>query len=598
MRDALLWIFSSLVFLASHSFFPAIVHTATITVVNLDAAGEGFNDPSAPDVASAAGGNGGATLGAQRLIAFQRAANIWGSYLLSPIEIRVDASLDPLTCTSTSATLGSAGAKTVHRDFVGAPLANTWYPQALANSRAGADLSPGTSDIAPAQFNSAIGTTCPFPLVWYYGLDGNPPSNALDFVSVVLHELGHGLGFQSFVKLDSGTKLLGFDDGFSRKLEDHSTGKLYPQMTDAERITASQNTGNLHWVGPNVIAASGSLTAGVGPSGHLQMFAPNPQQAGSSVSHFDTALAPNEMMEPFYTGPIHNVGLTLELFADLGWTTLGGFTDIDFDGDSKADIGIYRDGIWSIKRSSDGGTTSVGWGGPAWTPVVADYDGDGIADIAVRNASNGLWSIVRSTDGGNTLIGWSAAAEDIPVPADYDGDGKADLTVYNTASAGWSIIRSTDGGLTYMPWGGPAWTPVVADYDGDGIADIAVRNASNGLWSIVRSTDGGNTLFGWSAAANDIPVPADYDGDGKADFAVYNTATAGWSIIRSSDGGLTYRAWGGPAWEPVPADYDGDGKADIAVYNSSIGLWSILRSSDGGNTLVSLGGAPQDIPLK
>ena len=293
-------------------------------------------------------------------------------------------------------------------------------------------------------------------------------------------------------------------------------------------------------------------------------------------------------------------GLLYVLSFGLGkiFVISGSASAADFDGDSKADIGIYRDGIWSIKRSSDGGTTSVGWGGPAWTPVVADYDGDGIADIAVRNASNGLWSIVRSTDGGNTLIGWSAAAEDIPVPADYDGDGKADLTVYNTASAGWSIIRSTDGGLTYMPWGGPAWTPVVADYDGDGIADIAVRNASNGLWSIVRSTDGGNTLFGWSAAVNDIPVPADYDGDGKADFAVYNTATAGWSIIRSSDGGLTYRAWGGPAWEPVPADYDGDGKVDIAVYNSSIGLWSILRSSDGGNTLVSLGGAPQDIPLK
>jgi hypothetical protein len=598
MRDAVLCIVASVGFLVSQIFSPEIAHTAVITLVNLDGAGEGFNDPGAPDAASAAGGNGGATLGAQRLVAFQRAMAIWGRYLSSPVEIRVDANFNPLTCTSSSATLGSAGTKSVHRDFAGAPLANTWYPQALANSRAGTDLSPGTngSDIV-AQFNSAIGTTCAFPLVWYYGLDSNPPSNALDFVSVVLHELGHGLGFQSFVDLTSGTKFIGFDDVFSGNLENHSTGKLYPQMTDAERVTASQSSGNLHWVGANVVAASGSLTAGVHPSGHVQMYAPTPQQLGSSVSHFDAAVAPNEMMEPFYSGPNHNVGLTLELFADLGWTTLSGFTDVDFDGDSKADVGIYRDGIWSIKRSSDGGTTNFNWGGASWTPVVADYDGDGIADIAVRNASNGLWSIVRSSDGGNTLIGWSAAADDIPVPADYDGDGKADLAVYNTASAGWSIIRSSDGGLTYRAWGGPSWVPVPADYDGDGKVDIAVRNGSNGLWSIVRSTDGGNTLFGWSAAANDIPVPADYDGDGKADFAVYNTATAGWSIIRSSDGGLTYKPWGGPAWEPVVADYDGDGKADIAVYNASNGLWSILRSSDGGNTLVGLGGAPQDIPL-
>ena len=53
-------------------------------------------------------------------------------------------------------------------------------------------------------------------------------------------------------------------------LEDYATGKLYPAMTDAERVTASQNTGNLHWVGAHVRAAIGALTAGkVGD--HVQM---------------------------------------------------------------------------------------------------------------------------------------------------------------------------------------------------------------------------------------------------------------------------------------------------------------------------------------
>lgn len=177
----------------------------------------------------------------------------------------------------------------------------------------------------------------------------------------------------------------------------------------------------------------------------------------------------------------------------------------DFDGDGASDIGIYRDGAWSIIRSLDGGVTNFGWGGPSWIPVAADYDGDGITDIAVYNA-NGLWSIVRSSDGGNILIGWSGAAGDIPVPADYDGDGKADLAVYNNASAGWSIIRSSDRGLTYRVWGGPSWEPVVADYDGDGKADITVYNPTNGLWSIVRSSDGANTLVGLGGGAQDIPL--------------------------------------------------------------------------------------------
>jgi hypothetical protein len=587
MRDVLMCILAGVGFVVSHFFSPEIAHAAIITVINLDGAGEGFNDPSAPDSASTTGGNNGATLGAQRLIAFQRAANIWGNRLSSPVEIRISASLNPLACSDTSAVLGAAGTTSVFRNFIGAPLADTWYPQALANSLAGTDLDPANSDIQ-ANFNSALGTpSCSFPLVWYYGLTGNPPGGTLDFVSVVLHELGHGLGFQSFVTLSTGAKLLGFDDTFSRNLEDHSTGKVYPQMTDQERVAASQNSGNLRWIGPNVVAASGTLTAGVDPTGHVQMYAPNPQQPGSSVSHFDTAVTPNELMEPFYTGANHGVSLTSELFVDLGWRTLSSFADVDFDGDGKADIGIYRDGVWSISRSSDGGNTVVGLGSASHIPVPADYDGDGKTDEAVY--SNGVWTIIRSSDGGTTVVGWGGPGY-IPVPADYDGDGKADIAVYRDGV--WSILRSSDGGNTLVGWGGPAFTPVPADYDGDGKADIVVY--SNGVWSIVRSSDGGNTVVGWGGPSF-IPVLGDYDGDGKADIAVYHPSGV-WSIKRSSDSGNTVVGWGGAAQDmPVPADYDGDGKTDIGIYRD--GAWSIKRSSDGGNTLVGWGGAPQDIPL-
>jgi hypothetical protein len=301
---------------------------ATIAVVNLDSPGEGFNDPSAPDPDSTNGGNAGATLGAQRLNAFQFAANLWGRLVTSSVTIRVGAQLDRLTCTSTSATLGQAGPNTVHRNFAGALRANTWYTQALANSLAGTDLDPTSDDIG-ATFNSAIGTTCPFPNVWYYGLDRNPPGTKIDFVTVVLHELGHGLGFLPLVNLATGQKLLGFDDAYMAFLEDHNTGKLYPNMSNAERVTASTATGDLHWVGPNVVAVSRQrLTAGVDPNGHVEMFAPNPQQPGSSVSHFSTSLSPNELMEPRYIVPLHDVGLAKELLADIGWLTSPGGTNL------------------------------------------------------------------------------------------------------------------------------------------------------------------------------------------------------------------------------------------------------------------------------
>ncbi len=295
---------------------PALVRaSATITIVDLDGAGSGLNDPTP---AAPVGGNPGTTIGAQRLNAMQHAADVWGALVNSSVVIRVGSSFTPLTCNSSSAVLGQAGPGTVHRDFAGAPVAGTWYAAALANALAGTDLNPGSDDIT-ATFNSSIGTTCSFPATFYYGYDGNPPGGQLDFVSIILHELGHGLGFLTFVNLSSGAKLSGFNDAYMRWLLDASTGKQYPAMTDAERVAASTDTGNLHWTGALLSAASGGLSGGVGPSGHVHLFAPNPQQPGSSVSHFDTAVSPDELMEPSYTGPNHDTTLTFTLLRDVGW---------------------------------------------------------------------------------------------------------------------------------------------------------------------------------------------------------------------------------------------------------------------------------------
>ncbi len=290
---------------------------ATITVLNNDGAGEGFNDPT---VVAPVGGNTGPTLGQQRLIAIQFAAELWGGLITSDVEIEVAANFDPLPCDPDSglAVLAQASPSGLVSDFSGG-LADTWYADALADQLAGTDLFPSDPEIS-AMFSSAIGTTCAIPIDWYYGLDASAAFNEIDFVTVVLHELGHGLGFGTFVNNATGAKFFGLEDVFLLHLEDHSTGQLWPDMSNAERVTSITDPGDLHWVGANVVAASGGLSNGVDPiSGHVEMYAPAVLDPASSVSHWSDALFPNELMEPFDTGPLHDVGLALEALYDFGW---------------------------------------------------------------------------------------------------------------------------------------------------------------------------------------------------------------------------------------------------------------------------------------
>ena len=155
------WLASALLGIAAVP--PSVARAATFVIINNDAPGQGLNDP-AP--ATPVGGNTGTSLGAQRLIAFQYAANLWGTRLSSSVTIQVGATFTPLACSDTSAVLGSAGPYTFFRDFTGAPVGSTWYRVALANALNGSDLDPSNPDIT-AQFNSSIGTTCSFPSTWY-----------------------------------------------------------------------------------------------------------------------------------------------------------------------------------------------------------------------------------------------------------------------------------------------------------------------------------------------------------------------------------------------------------------------------------------------
>ena len=357
------WIILSGLLLPNETFA-----AATITVINGDSENEGLNDstPFTP-----IGGNTATTLGEARLNALNYAASIWGDLLTSSVEITVDATMDPLG----SGILGQAGPTTVHRNFTNTPVANTWYVQSLANKFSGMDLAPSISDMS-------VSLSSDFP--FYFGLDGHPPSGQYDFVSVVLHELGHGLGFLSLVNLSTGSKFFGVDDAYSLYLEEHDAIPAdYPTMTNGQRVLASTSGSKLHFTGPEVVANSEILTAGKETvSGHVEMYAPETPLLGSSVSHFNKMIKPDQLMEHSIRSgeAIHNVGLAGELLADLGWdvsvepmltspplhSTLDG-PAVTFEWKANNQVvtkwWLYvgsRTGAWDLYNSADLGTgTSV-----------------------------------------------------------------------------------------------------------------------------------------------------------------------------------------------------------------------------------------------
>jgi len=170
------------------------------------------------------------------------------------VPIFVGATFQPLPCASNGGVLGAAGPTAVFANFPGAALPNTWYVGALADATNGADLDPGFIDII-SFFNSDIDDNDPACLTgttWYYGLDHNEPGNGIDFLSVVMHEINHGLGALELVSETTGALFFGLPDAYAVNMFDWTYQNTWENLTDDERLLSSVNSDNLLWIGNEV----------------------------------------------------------------------------------------------------------------------------------------------------------------------------------------------------------------------------------------------------------------------------------------------------------------------------------------------------------
>ena len=260
---------------------------------------------------------------AEAQAAFQRAVDIWSEHIVSTVPIRVNAQFGPLN----AGVLGGAGPQNAFANRSAFPLQGTLYPDALADALNGSDLGSGQQDIN-ATFSSTFTS-------FYFGLDANPPAGRYDFVTVVLHELGHGLGVFGSARADdgagnpectgtAGVGCWGFNNlpvVFDRFVED-GMGTLfldedvYPNPS--AELGALLISDDLFFDGVTVTTAYDNEAQPV--------YGPNPFQGGSSFSHWDESAFPasssEALMTPFiapteaHTDPGLN---TCAMFADLGW---------------------------------------------------------------------------------------------------------------------------------------------------------------------------------------------------------------------------------------------------------------------------------------
>jgi len=468
---------------------------AEFIFINNDGPGEGLNDttPAAP-----VGGNLGTTLGAQRLAILNYVGEIWGSFLVSDVPIVVNVGFDALG----SNVLAGAAAVSEQADFPNAPESNTWYPIALANALAGVDLEPGVGDInITASSNGAF----------YYGLDSASPGGMANFVDVLLHEVGHGLGFASFINGQTGNLFIGKVDIFSTFILDRQYESSWANLTSAERVASALNDPYLVWDGafttaglPQVLTAQPSSVIGF--------------QLTATLSGPVTQFMP--IAEAAFGPSIPNSGLTGELAITSPAAACAAITN---SADLAGKIAFIRRGDCNfddkVYRAQLAGATAVVIANNVDTNVVIIAGGDSNVDEIPVTIS--IPTVMVSEEDGDLLLAASPGVQlsFAPIVSEYIGayanqlrlyapfgfesgssvshwttdaspnllmepiinpslDRQLDMTLTQMKDIGWTVIDIPYPHLTYESWQSLVFEPTDTligpdnDLDFDGVSNL------------------------------------------------------------------------------------------------------------------------------
>ena len=286
-----------------------------IEVTYRDAPNTGFFDNTAT---SPAGSNNGATLGAQRRIAFEYAASRWAAQIAGNVPVKISAGWSTTAPSGSTITLATAGPVNYFRNgsaVTGLPRNNTYYPSALVDQMVGEDMvANGTSNDITVDCNTYLDDVTSDGFSWDYDLN-NAGGTGTSFIGTILHELGHGLGFLSGLGANGGY-VLGSPMIWDA-LMTNGAGTFFTTM-DASTRDGLRESNNIFVDGTFLRLYNGGNPA--------KVHAPATFVPGSSLHHFDnatysTAGNVNELMTPMVDFPTQIFGpLVMSTMRDMGYT--------------------------------------------------------------------------------------------------------------------------------------------------------------------------------------------------------------------------------------------------------------------------------------
>jgi hypothetical protein len=352
--------------------------------------------------------------------AFQAAVDTWRTVISSPATIRITASYGDL---GNPGLLGAAGPSVLCT--VSGGVGNTFYAAALADKLNGSPFCAGLGG-QPAEINAFFNSTF---TNWDFGTTGAPVAGKYNFMTVVMHEIGHGLGLFGSMRASGGIgSYRSTPDIYDRFAVTGANAPLLGFVNPSAALGTQLVSNDTYFNGPLARSQNGNNRPKLETHNFTTAFgisSDNGWRQGSSYSHVDDVIysgTPNGLMTfalgqaEVYTDP---GPIVRGILADQGWgsATLGSdpLLTIDTPSDGGAVGPTFTVSGWALDRLA---TTGTGidqvhvWAYPATggagVPLGAATYGQSRADVGAAfgsqfNNSGFTFTASGMSNGGYTV---------------------------------------------------------------------------------------------------------------------------------------------------------------------------------------------------